>query len=426
MLSPRPSSMPTLHANPGSSCVIRICSTGLLTTRQVTQEDGQTQCLPDNAVPGCGSARSKVIGDFDTEVADAPGFVFADVKDTKGTRAAENRKNATGNTGKQYQLVTFQVLDNSNKKYKCDLCDQGFAYSNERLRHKERYHTTNKPECRYCGKTFQYRESLEQHEKANIAGRKIQYCDQCEQKFCTNMDLVQHKKQVHDYQPEFKCNSCCRRYTTLAGMLRHSEKVHDPKQCMCPVCNKIFSSIYRLKAHTNRHNEVANIKCDYCVKLFKSKDTLRKHLKRCHTDKPADIKSTKTNWQLNKEPNVNPVSEHQKEISKLLEKQDTDGSLAVDKAHPVIRQPSTNTGHVDNPGMEQECDSQMKGWIATCPEWIIDKSDTLYDDVFLGVNNGAMVDFDDEDVADSSDKGITGFNSETIADFGDESMADYL
>ena len=352
MLSPRPSSMPTPYANPGSSCIIRICSTGLL-TRQMTQEDGQTQCLPDNAVPGCGSVRGKVIGDFDIELADAPGAVFADAKDTKGTKAAENRKNETGNAGKQYQFVTVQVPEDSKTQYKCDLCDQEFTYRIERSRHRERYHTTNKPQCHDCGKTFQYKKTLDQHQKANIAGRKIQYCDQCEQKFCTNMDLVKHKKQAHNYQLRFKCNSCSRKYATALSLLHHNKKVHDPEQCTCPVCNKISTSTYRLKKHLNRHNKVPNVRCDYCIMRFKSKDTLRKHLKRCHTDKHADIKSTKTNWQLNKEPNVNPVSEHQKEISKLLEKQDTDGSLAVDKAHPVIRQPSTNTGHVDNPGMSR-------------------------------------------------------------------------
>ena len=138
--------------------------------------------------------------------------------------------------------------------------------------HIAQHYKATKFHCRKCSKRFEYRSSLDQHEK------------------------IAHKKEL------LQCNigSCSKAYKSRKGLTYHKNNFHKimserslaaSKSWICSQCSKHFCSRGNLKRHQNLHCKQGKDKeskmfvCIAChpIKHFKCKQYYREHKTQYHS-----------------------------------------------------------------------------------------------------------------------------------------------
>ena len=172
------------------------------------------------------------------------------------------------------------------KSYICDLCGKSFASQSSLTSHRGEFHF-KVLECELCDRFFGSKKKMNRHILSVHGSNKDLLCEHCDTCFSNKFDLTDHRREVHD--KIIKCAQCQKTFNFKESLDQHIAREHELKLGeSCPYCKKHF---FRLKAHMEVCNsrypegERPTFECPLkCGKTFITKDGLWKHKKVC---KPA-------------------------------------------------------------------------------------------------------------------------------------------
>ena len=168
------------------------------------------------------------------------------------------------------------MAKNSEKKFKCEICEKNFASNNSKSKHLTIVHGEEKKLiCNVCTLAFGVKKELTVHVKNNHK-RGHHPCKKCGKIFAGSSNLMNHIKIVHEGEKYFKCDYCGKGFGLSTDLKRHLKSVHEgTKDQECPICYKTFSLKHHVNNHIKKVHESQKNKCDYCDKTFYKREQLR-------------------------------------------------------------------------------------------------------------------------------------------------------
>ena len=137
--------------------------------------------------------------------------------------------------------------------------------------------------CHRCGKTFNLRRSVRQHEAAVHLNAAPYQC--CNTNFRSASHLTRHMCSVHNAEKMFECSTCKRKFAINADLQRHMRREANKMQFLCD-CGKRFETKAELEDHAQTHNPTSERKnqCPVCNKAYSFKTNMYRHMKKVHDD----------------------------------------------------------------------------------------------------------------------------------------------
>jgi len=180
-------------------------------------------------------------------------------------------------------------LQEAQKRYQCEQCDERFVRKAQLKRHKYTHTEDRIYKCTECDKGFAKDITLKQHmKKHDLTNRQCPVCDKiCDQAASLKVHMV-----THTGERNYPCTVCGRPFKTLGCMKKHifvhselTEKrlnKHKYKKYRnCPECNKPTSD---LEQHMLTHTGEKNFKCTECERSFARKTVLDCHMYYKHSE----------------------------------------------------------------------------------------------------------------------------------------------
>lgn len=166
---------------------------------------------------------------------------------------------------------------NETRIFKCKHCDEVFANRSNYNKHVLTLRNGKPFFCRTCIKGFDFRGDLIMHKRQNrdckSPPREKKYlCTYCGKYFEKKDSLRQHNR-VHTRERPFECSQCNRAFVNK-GTLKDHMNSHlglKPYVCQVPECGKAFRLACTLKQHKMNVHEPPTFKCTFCDKMFSDK-----------------------------------------------------------------------------------------------------------------------------------------------------------
>uniref|UniRef100_A0A1I7W9T4 C2H2-type domain-containing protein n=1 Tax=Heterorhabditis bacteriophora TaxID=37862 RepID=A0A1I7W9T4_HETBA len=199
------------------------------------------------------------------------------------------------------ELRRHQAVHDNVLRWKCGMCEKGYAHQSGLLAHKKAVHSLDVTvrSCRICGQNFLKLSNLHRHIKTQHpleTRTAVLDCPECPCVFATNGALNRHRKQVHAIFSHangiglFECE-VCRRVFNRSFLLKRHRRFHNrtepstSKPHKCNRCEKRFNLKSTLKLHLDVHSRreiddpiLTDPKCSICLKHLSSRNALRKHM----------------------------------------------------------------------------------------------------------------------------------------------------
>jgi len=151
---------------------------------------------------------------------------------------------------------TTKDMKSQQNKIKCKICNSIMnphsIYKHMRTVHPK---TDEKFSCKICGKTFNNKMFLKNHELTH--DKKFE-CYICKKKFPQSYLLKSHVNKMHENPNSFECKTCGKTFNIRSILINH-EKTHDP-------------------------NRIKPYKCGHCDYAFDESGNLKRHVRRKHTN----------------------------------------------------------------------------------------------------------------------------------------------
>ncbi|XP_055378262.1 zinc finger protein Xfin-like [Condylostylus longicornis] len=167
-----------------------------------------------------------------------------------------------------------------SKTFQCKECEKNFLNQGGLTTHLKISHSITKAPytCKFCGKSFERRQRLENHENAHLPSdeRKLLSCPHCDKKFNSESGRWSHIHTVHDKEKAVICEECGKEFSTKHHLGRHKISHTQEKNFQCPNCPARFKAKGGLAAHMQVHGE--SYPCLTCGVLLKTKQLLKNHM----------------------------------------------------------------------------------------------------------------------------------------------------
>ena len=176
---------------------------------------------------------------------------------------------------------------NKNKKpeehdYRCFICQKVFDLISVKDLHVKQHHSDVRL-CHICSQKKQTSMALETHLRYHFFGHRF-LCSTCGKSFRFRNLLENHLKLEHYNSVKFKCDLCHYETKFKINLERHVKSVHMKlKNFKCEKCvDREYSTQVGLNLHLYRvHNVEAPVSCGGCSQGFTFESELRVHKKHC-------------------------------------------------------------------------------------------------------------------------------------------------
>ena len=145
-------------------------------------------------------------------------------------------------------LEMHKLCHTEENGFKCDICDELFAWKASLVRHKLG-HTVEKPHrCIICNKGFGRKDHLDKHIGIHNGEENGFKCDICDELFAWKASLVRHKL-GHTVEKPHRCIICNKGFGRKDHLNEHIGMHNGEKLLECVACNKKFRRNKVLRKH---------------------------------------------------------------------------------------------------------------------------------------------------------------------------------
>lgn len=154
----------------------------------------------------------------------------------------------------------------------CSVCGKKFKTETRLKEHSHAHTKTGHHVCDRCGKTFRRPHELLAHRHEDDPWR----CSFCDATFISLMGFKLHLKK-HTAPPGFMCKYCGKTFYTKLSMENHERSLHTHEHPFkCEVCETTFSNHNVYNSHMRTHK--GGFPCLMCAKVFVHEKTLQRHM----------------------------------------------------------------------------------------------------------------------------------------------------
>lgn len=147
----------------------------------------------------------------------------------------------------------------SEDRVVCELCNRTFAKLKYLRKHiREIHENDSKFVCKTCGKKFNRKANLMEHELIH-QGKYLAQCKTCGNSYRTTSALRLHQR-THTGEKPYKCDICNEKaYAYNTDLKRHKRSVHGilGTSYPCTICPKVYYEPKLLKNHMNKSHKTS-------------------------------------------------------------------------------------------------------------------------------------------------------------------------
>lgn len=149
--------------------------------------------------------------------------------------------------------------------------------------------------CTKCGRTYNSRATLNDHQQSNCGQSPIYQCSYADcGKSLHSLGSLKTHELIHTGTLAFTCRFCEKRFRTQGQVKVHERRHNGDKPFKCAQCSKTFAYRESLITHMSLHTGLKRFVCQGCDKRFSCISNLQAH-RRTHQDTcgqlPLDTKA---------------------------------------------------------------------------------------------------------------------------------------
>ena len=181
------------------------------------------------------------------------------------------------------------VVPESKKKYRCQVCNQGFQRTTELKDHNYTQHLGGSYSCAECLKCYVNEKGLKYHIRSIHKGEGKCKCTEegCNWEDKDSGKLHQYLLTVHEIGDPLVCQviledgSTCKKVFKNTRSFKTHADFHLEKKFKCHLCDRHFSTETNRKVHIGRYHKSQDdeiqYQCEFCGKTFDMESQLNNH-----------------------------------------------------------------------------------------------------------------------------------------------------